>query len=71
VEELGELMHQLKKPENEINRESVEEEMADILAWTASLANLLEIDLNQAVEKKYPGYCIKCGENPCQCHKDL
>lgn len=71
VEEMGELMHELKKPENQMKKSAIEEEMADILAWTASLANLLEIDLAAAANKKYPGYCIKCGHNPCTCQKLL
>ena len=71
VEEMGELMHELKKPENDINRDAIGEEMADLYAWVASLANLLGIDLNLAIETKYPGYCVKCGQNPCVCQKEL
>jgi len=71
VEELGELMHELKKPESQMKKSAIEEEMADVLAWTSSLANLLQIDLDTAVQKKYPGYCIKCGQNPCTCKKLL
>ncbi|WP_457557446.1 MazG nucleotide pyrophosphohydrolase domain-containing protein [Candidatus Harpocratesius sp.] len=70
-EEIGELMAELKKAPKFINKLAVAEELADILAWSASLANLLDISLDQAVFKKYPGYCLKCGKNPCQCHKNL
>lgn len=73
VEEMGELMHQLKKPietlkEPEV-KENIGEEMADIIAWIGSLANLLEIDLESELNKKYPGKCPKCGKNPCVCNK--
>lgn len=74
VEETGELSESLRKylslknVKNEKNiKTQIGEEMADILAWLCSLANLLEIDLEKALEKKYPMYCRKCGKNPCEC----
>ncbi|MFW9822649.1 MAG: MazG nucleotide pyrophosphohydrolase domain-containing protein [Candidatus Thorarchaeota archaeon] len=67
IEEIGELAHVLKK--NEIEPEEVSEELADIIAWTTSLANLFEIDLENALFKKYPNKCIKCESNPCICEK--
>jgi len=45
------------------------EELSDIIAWTSSLANLLNIDLESAISKKYPGVCVKCKSNPCVCGK--
>ena len=71
VEEMGELAHELKKDLSAIDKIAVAEEMADVYAWVASLANLLEIDLNSAVTSKYPHFCVKCGQNPCKCTKDL
>jgi NTP pyrophosphatase (non-canonical NTP hydrolase) len=53
--------------EKKINRENASEELADIIAWTNSLANLLEIDLESAISKKYPGICPKCKLRPCNC----
>ncbi|MFX0105649.1 MAG: MazG nucleotide pyrophosphohydrolase domain-containing protein [Candidatus Hodarchaeota archaeon] len=67
IEEIGELAHILKNKEIEIEKAS--EELADIFAWINSLANLLSIDLELAVSKKYPGMCIKCKSNPCICNK--
>ncbi|TFF97977.1 MAG: nucleotide pyrophosphohydrolase [Promethearchaeota archaeon] len=64
VEEVGELATELNKGRNKKN---ISEEMADIFAWMCSLANLLDIDLDQAVFEKYPKKCPKCGSNPCQC----
>ena len=66
VEEVGELARNLKR-ENKLNKRRISEEMADIIAWTNSLANLLEIDLEEALLEKYPSICIKCGKNPCCC----
>ncbi len=70
-EELGELMHELKKNPSKINKTAVAEELADIYAWSASIANLLDISLEDAITKKYPGKCGKCLHNPCICAKNL
>ncbi|MCP4764382.1 MAG: nucleotide pyrophosphohydrolase [archaeon] len=66
VEELGELARILKKG-SELDSNRISEEMADIIAWISSLANLLEIDLEKALNIKYPKKCIKCNSNPCCC----
>lgn len=65
VEEVGELSEAIRKGD----RESMEEEFADVLAWLASLANLLDIDIEEAARKKYPGVCPYCGKNPCECEE--
>ncbi|UYP48161.1 hypothetical protein NEF87_004446 [Candidatus Lokiarchaeum ossiferum] len=70
-EEMGELSHELKKNSMEMDKKAIAEEMADIYAWVASLANLLDIDLDAAVQQKYPNKCLKCNKNPCKCNKDL
>lgn len=49
------------------DRENMAEEFADVLAWLCSLANLLEVDLEAAAVKRYPGKCPKCGCRPCSC----
>ncbi len=61
-EEVGELSRAIRKKD----RENLKEEFADVLAWTFSLANLLEIDLDEAI-KKYEKGCPKCGKIPCEC----
>lgn len=43
------------------------DEMADVLAWTASLANLYDVDLEAAIARKYPATCQRCGAKPCAC----
>lgn len=63
IEEMGELAEAIRRGE----RENLEEEFADVLAWVASLANLLDVDLEQAVAKKYPATCVRCGAKPCAC----
>ena len=67
IEEVGELANILKKPYPDKNEAS--EELADIFAWTTSLANLLEIDLEKVLSAKYPNMCIKCKSNPCLCEE--
>jgi NTP pyrophosphatase (non-canonical NTP hydrolase) len=49
------------------SKEAIEEEMADVFAWLCSLANLLGVDLSQALLKKYPDVCYRCRKAPCQC----
>ena len=42
-------------------------EMADVLAWLVTLANVRQIDLEAAVKAKYGRTCPGCGQTPCQC----
>ena len=65
VEEVGELSEALRKRDGG----AMEEELADIIAWTMSLANVLGIDMEEALMDKYPGYCRYCKESPCACKK--
>lgn len=63
VEEVGELAEAIRKDDVE----KIKEEMADVLAWLVSLANLYSIDLESEALKKYPNYCTRCGKKPCRC----
>lgn len=54
VEEVGELAEALLK----MDRASLEEEIADVLAWLLSIGNLVGIDVEEAFKKKY---CEKTG----------
>jgi NTP pyrophosphatase (non-canonical NTP hydrolase) len=51
----------------EENREAIEKEFADVIAWLASLANITGIDLEKAALEKYNNLCPKCRQSPCQC----
>jgi len=42
-------------------------EMADVLAWLATLANIRGIDLDAAVRRKYGQGCPGCSQVPCVC----
>ena len=65
VEEIGELATLLNDEQFKIPK--ISEELSDIFAWTLSIANLLDIEMESAVSLKYPERCIKCGKAPCQC----
>jgi len=62
-EEIEELQAALK----ERNRNDIMDEFADALAWLASLANVVNIDLEEAALRKYNGKCPKCHQSPCNC----
>jgi NTP pyrophosphatase (non-canonical NTP hydrolase) len=42
-------------------------EFADVLAWLATLANGVGVDLDAAVRRKYGGGCPGCRKSPCVC----
>ncbi len=63
LEEVGELTRAYRR--NELN--NLGKEMADVLAWLVSLANLMQIDLESEVLKKYPQVCPLCLTVPCSC----
>jgi len=67
VEEIGELASLIK--EQNIHKNKAAEEIADIIAWTCSVANLLEINIEEALYDKYPNKCKKCDSVPCKCRK--
>ncbi|MCH4814185.1 MAG: MazG nucleotide pyrophosphohydrolase domain-containing protein [Saccharolobus sp.] len=49
VEEVGELAEALLSNDSD----SIQEELADVIAWTVSIANLKGIDIEEALKKKY------------------
>jgi NTP pyrophosphatase (non-canonical NTP hydrolase) len=63
TEELGELAQAVRK--GDIDQQT--HEIADVLAWLASLANQLDIDLEEAMIRFASG-CPKCGKSPCICN---
>lgn len=62
AEELGELAQAVRKGTVDEQRH----EFADVLAWVASLANQMGIDLSGAVERYATG-CPRCAASPCAC----
>ena len=62
LEEVGELTRAYRRKEDHVGKE-----MADVLAWMVSVANLLGIDLETEVLKKYPRVCPLCSSIPCEC----
>jgi len=60
VDELGAAMQNGDK-------KTLSDEFADVIAWLASLANILNVDLEGAAIAKYNNRCPKCGLLPCEC----
>lgn len=51
----------------EQDRQAIANEFADVIAWLASLANVVNIDLEAAALQKYDAKCPKCGQTTCKC----
>ena len=64
VEEVGELAKEIRKQPQDIQR--LREEFADVFAWLATLASLLNISLEDAAQIYAEG-CPKCENTPCDC----
>lgn len=62
AEEVGELAQAVRKG----SREQQLHEFGDVLAWVASLANQLGVDLTEAIQR-YAAGCPRCGGIPCGC----
>ena len=63
IEEVGELSSALRGGTHEERLL----EFADVLAWLATLANIAEVDLSEAIARKYGSGCPGCGELLCKC----
>ncbi len=64
VDEVKELGEEVQRG---TDREATEKEFADVIAWLASLANIMDIDLEKAAINKYNHNCPKCHRSPCKC----
>jgi NTP pyrophosphatase (non-canonical NTP hydrolase) len=65
VEEVGELASALRGG----TKLEQQEEFADVLAWLATMANIVGVDLEQAVQAKYGAGCPGCNKTPCVCDR--
>ncbi|NHV45475.1 MAG: nucleotide pyrophosphohydrolase [Candidatus Verstraetearchaeota archaeon] len=63
IEEVGELAEAIRKKDDK----SIKEEIADVLAWLFSLANVLNIDISKCFLEKY-SKCPRCKNIPCNCN---
>lgn len=82
AEELGELASDLRKVEQLRLADAADEnvasklahaeanlktEFADVLAWLATIANIVDVDLSDALAAKYGEGCPGCGNLVCDC----
>jgi NTP pyrophosphatase (non-canonical NTP hydrolase) len=63
MEEVGELASALR---NGTHAERMHE-FADVLAWLTTMANVVGVDLTEAVTQKYGSGCPGCGRLVCTC----
>ena len=66
IEEIGELAAAVGDNKDRAN---IEEEFADVMAWLATLANVMNVDLTAALEAKYGTGCPGCGKMVCTCNE--
>jgi NTP pyrophosphatase (non-canonical NTP hydrolase) len=62
TEEVGELARAIRTGDAAERRL----ELSDVVAWVVSVANLLEVDLDDAMAR-YADGCPKCRARPCVC----
>ncbi len=63
MEEVGELAAALRDG----SQDECREEFADVLAWLTTIANVVGVDLTDAVLQKYGQGCPGCGQWVCNC----
>ena len=64
AEEVGELTRAIRRDND---RDNLEEEFADVLAWLSTLASLKGLDLQAVALKRYGDGCPYCKATPCGC----
>jgi NTP pyrophosphatase (non-canonical NTP hydrolase) len=62
AEEVGELAQAVRKG----NHDQQVHEFGDVVAWVATLANQMGVDLTDAVQR-YAAGCPRCATLPCSC----
>ena len=62
VEEVGELARTIRHDDHPARVH----EVGDVLAWLLSVANLLDVDAEEAAAR-YARGCPRCGSAPCRC----
>lgn len=62
AEEVGELAQAVRKG----THDQQVHEFGDVIAWVATLANQMGVDLTQAVQR-YANGCPRCNAIPCAC----
>jgi len=72
TEEIGELSTALRNHVHGAERGAATKaelalEFADVLAWLATIANVVDVDLDEAIARKYGTGCPGCGQLACTC----
>ncbi|EMI54714.1 MazG nucleotide pyrophosphohydrolase domain-containing protein [Rhodopirellula sallentina] len=66
MEEVGELASALRGND----RENLQEEFADVIAWLFTIANVADVNLAEALSAKYGQGCPGCQRFECECSLD-
>jgi NTP pyrophosphatase (non-canonical NTP hydrolase) len=66
MEEIGELASALRSGDHQ----NTSEEFSDVLAWLATIANVANVDLSEAINRKYGAGCPGCNQFTCRCRDE-
>lgn len=66
MEEVGELASALRGND----KENLQEEFADVIAWLFTIANVADVNLAEALTAKYGQGCPGCHRLECECSLD-
>jgi len=64
IEDIGKTSRNLRLGRNIAN---VKKHLAGVLAWTITLANKFDIQLDDVIYNRYPNQCARCQSKPCKC----
>jgi NTP pyrophosphatase (non-canonical NTP hydrolase) len=71
TEEIGELATALRThasgAASPATKQELALEFADVFAWLATIANVVDVDLEAAIDAKYGAGCPGCGQRACIC----
>lgn len=65
-------IYELEEAIQKGDRNEIMVEISDVLAWLLSVANLLQVDIEEEFTNRYGDNCPKCGHKPCICpYRDM
>ncbi|HUU86290.1 MAG TPA: hypothetical protein VMX17_00885 [Candidatus Glassbacteria bacterium] len=64
IEDIGKTSRSLRIGPNIAN---VKKHLAGVIAWTITLANKFDVQIDDVIYNRYPNKCARCQSKPCKC----